>query len=307
MKNNKKSKLKFAMLILVLITTSFFSFSQTTDLARVEYLYMPFSKSNNSINRYRALIQAPIPINKEKKTFLVIGLEYRYVDINIQDIEDRAAFANFGNDPVGSVQRMDGYLGYTFKISELWRIGAKAGISVQSNLETSPSGDDFIYDGAVYLIRDNDGEGVEKPSRLILGLTYSTTPGRNFPLPLVNFNKEFHPNWTYTIGVPKTNIRHYLNDNHKDAIQAFATLDNFFGNIQNNFLVEDKVAANISMTTAVLGLGYEHFFTKHLLFYAYGAHSVYTEFRLRDPDGENVYTINEENSFYFRTGIKFKY
>ena len=189
MKNNKKSKLKYALLTLVFLTTTFFSFSQTTDLARVEYLYMPFSKSNNSINRYRALIQAPIPINKEKKTYLVVGLEYRYVDITIQDLEDRVAFTNFdGGNPVGSVQRMDGYLGYTVKMSDLWRIGVKAGVSVQSNLETSPSGDDFIYDGAVYFIRDNDGEEVEKPSRLIIGLTYSTTPGRNFPLPLVNYN-----------------------------------------------------------------------------------------------------------------------
>lgn len=64
------------ILILLSVLCAFEMVAQTTDLARVEYLYLPFSKSDNSINRYRALAQVPICINKEKKNFFVIGLEY---------------------------------------------------------------------------------------------------------------------------------------------------------------------------------------------------------------------------------------
>ena len=295
--------------------------AQTTDLARIEYLALPFSKSDNSINRYRALIQAPIPINKEKKNYLVVGFEYRYVDINIKDNEDVLAFteptpnANFQDNLVTSVQQIDAYLGYTWTTKNNWRYGVKFGPKFQSDFEDGLQSDDIIYEGAVYVIKDkkNDTLDGNKPYRLVMGLTYSTTPGRSFPLPILNYYKEFHPNWTYTLGVPKTNVRHYLNDNHKDAIQAFATLDNVYANIQQNFVPsssqnpDGKVAESIQETIGLLGLGYEHFFTEHLLFYGYAAHSVYNDFRLEDGKGDKIYKINTENSPYFRAGVKFKY
>ena len=310
------------ILLLVLVLFAFVMTAQTTDIFRVEYLHLPFSKSDNNINRYRALVQAPIPINKEEKSYLVIGLEYRYVDINIKDDEDLMGFMGsvppneaIQNNLVTSVQQMDGYVGYTWKHNEDWRFGAKIGLKIQSDFEGSLVSDDFIYEAAVYAILDNKDDTLSgnKPYRFIAGLTYSTTPGRWYPLPLLNYYKEFHENWTYTLGVPKTNIRHYLNDSHKDAVQAFATLDNIYANIQTDFIPvvdqgeEGTVAESIQMTIGLLGLGYEHFFTEHLLFYGYAAHSVYNDFRLEDGDGKKVYKINTENSPYFRAGIKFKF
>src|SRR5690606_28316735 len=118
----------------------------------------------------------------------------------------------------------------------------------------------ILYETAVYAIKTNKNDSLEKPYRLTLGLTYSAVPGRKFPLPILNYYKEFQPNWTYTLGVPKTNVRHYLDDGHKNALQAFATLDNFFGNIQekDRFVPlrnnpGDKVAENISMTNVIGG------------------------------------------------------
>jgi len=288
------------------------AFSQTTDLARVEYLTIPISKSKNSINRYRALIQAPIPLDKKRSGFLVIGLEYRYVDINIEDTEDVVAFGNY---LVSSTQRMEGYLGYTWKISDNWRLGGKVGARINSTFEGKITSDDVIFDTGVYAVLDKKKDTtVSKPYRFIVGLTYSTTPGRNYPLPLINYFREFHPNWTYTLGVPKTNIRHYLNDDHKDAIQAFATLDNIYANLQNNFVPvstdqnpDGEIVKNIEQTLVLVGLGYEHFFTKHFLFYGYAAHSVYNDFRLENDNGDKIYKINTENTPYFRAGLKFKY
>ena len=287
--------------------------AQTTDLARLEYMYLPFSKSDNSLNRFRTLIQAPIKIHKEKNNFLVIGAEYRFLDIQIKDAEDVAAF---GNNMVNSSQRFDFYIGYTWEHNDDWRFGAKAGPKIQSDFEGKLQSQDFIYEVGIYAIRDkrrNLVEG-EKPSRFVAGLTYSNTPGRWYPLPILNYYKRFHPNWTYTLGVPKTNIRHYLNSSHKDALQAYITLDNDFANIHAPFVPissgqnpHGKVAQSIQTTIGLVGLGYEHFFTKQFLFYAYAAHSVYTNFRLEDADGEKVYQINDKNSPYFWTGLKFKY
>tara|TARA_R110000851_G_scaffold124476_2_gene254805 strand:+ start:41105 stop:41980 length:876 start_codon:yes stop_codon:yes gene_type:complete len=286
-------------------------FAQTTDLARVEYLNIPFSKSDNSIQRYRALVQAPIPLDKENNSIFVISLEYRYIDFSIKDTEDQIAF---GDNLVDSSQDMRLNLGYTWKYNKDWRFGARVGARINSTLENSIESDDVVYEGGIYAILDKkDDTTVTKPYRLILGLTYSTTPGRNYPLPLINYFREFRPNWTFTLGVPKTNVRHYLNDSHKDAIQAFATLDNIYANLQNNFVPmssqnpNNKQVENIEHTIGLLGLGYEHFFTEHLLFYGYAAHSVYNNFRMENNDGDKIYEINSTNTPYFRAGFKFKY
>ncbi|MAP79669.1 MAG: hypothetical protein CL526_01145 [Aequorivita sp.] len=304
-----KRKIFFTSFLVLLV---FGMSAQTTDLARVEYLNLQFADSDNSINRYRALVQAPIPLDSDNKRIFVVGLEYRYVDINIKDTQDVFAF----NDHlISSTQRMDAYLGYVWKHNDYWRFGFKGGVKLQSDFEGSPISDDLIYEVGAYAVNDRTDDPVEgkKPYRFIAGLTYSTTPGRWYPLPILNYYKEFHPNWTYTLGVPKTNVRHYLNNNHKDALQAFVTIDNVFANIQNNFIPavdqgeDGTVAESIQLTIGLAGLGYEHFFTENLLFYGYAAHSIYNSFRLEDGDGKKVYKINTKNSPYFRAGIKFKY
>lgn len=300
----------FSTILLGLLTLGMTG--QTTDLARIEYLNLPISNSNNNIQRYRALIQAPIPLDEENKRIFIIGLDYRYLDVNIEDPEDKLAF---GDNLISSAQQIDAYLGYAWEHNENWRFITKAGIKVQSDFEGKLISDDLIYEVGAYVINDRTDNVVEgkKPYRFIAGITYSTTPGRWYPLPILNYYKEFHPNWTYTLGIPKTNVRHYLNDNHKDAIQAFATLDNMYANLNQNFTPtidqgeEGKIAETIQLTLGLVGLGYEHFFTKHLLFYGYVAHSVYNDFRLEDGDGKKVYKINVENSPYFRAGLKFKY
>lgn len=287
--------------------------AQTTDLARVEFLHLPFSKSGNSLSRYRVLAQLPLRMHKEKKNFFIFGMEYRYLNIEISDTEDRFTLKN---DRINSLQEIDAYFAYTWQHNDSWRFGAKAGPKIQSDFDGKLEKDDLLFEVGIYAIKDkrkNLAEG-EKPSRFIFGLTFSNTPGRWFPLPILNYYKEFHPSWTYTLGLPKTNLRHYLNRTRKDALQAFVTLDNDFANIHKDFIPlstnqnsEGKVAENIQVTMGIAGLGYEHFFTEHLLFYVYAAHSVYSNFRFEDGDGNKVYQINNENSPYLRTGVKFKY
>lgn len=264
-------------------------------------MHIPFSKSKNSLSRYRALVQVPVPLDKQLNHILVLGLEYRYIDINIEDP------VPFDPMQVDGVERMEASLGYVFKIAKNWRLGVRTSARISSTLNQSARGDDYIYAAALYAINNVSDPKDGKPYRIIFGLNYSTTPGRDYPLPLIDYSKTFKPNWDFTLGVPKTSIRHYVNDNHKDAFQAFATLDNFFGNLQRPITIDGRVAENISMTIVLAGLGYEHFFTKKLRFFAYATHSVSNDFRLRNNDRDDIYTINDQNSFYFRGGMKFKF
>ncbi|MBZ0327875.1 MAG: DUF6268 family outer membrane beta-barrel protein [Altibacter sp.] len=279
-------------------------FSQETDLARLEYTFIPQSKSDNSVNRVRAFVNFPIKLGWGNSSYLVPGVEYRNLDL---DFEDPVPFSVA---TLGKFEMFRVSLAYTFKMKNEWRVGLKSGFEIASNFEErTVKNRDIRYTGALYLIKDNTGDEVEKPNRFIIGLQYSTNAGRPFPIPIINYYREFHPKWSYSLGSPKTNIKYNINT--KNAIQGFITLDGFFSNIQRDLLVtypdgSSANADNISMTLIFGGLGYEHLFTKNLLVYVYSGHTFFNEIRLRDTERNNLYKINEENTLYFRGGLKFK-
>ncbi|PZD79536.1 hypothetical protein DNG35_00580 [Mesonia sp. K7] len=289
------------MLLILLTIAPSHSKAQTTDLVRLEYTRIPYTEGRQSVNRFRGFLQGPIPLWNDN--FLVIGLDYRKFDIDFDDTFP------FSTENLKELHNIQASLGYVFKPKPEsdWRLAVNTGVRIASNLQGKPISDDYIYSISAYAILDKKGDDATvKPYRLIIGALYSTTPGRNYPLPFINYFREFHPQWTYTVGVPKMALRYKFNaTNH---VQAYAMLDNFFANIQEDFAVEGSknIAQNISATQIILGFGYEHYFTDHIVFYAYGGHTVYNEYRLRDNDREDVYVIENDNTFYIRSGIKFK-
>lgn len=276
--------------------------AQVTDLTRVEYTYFPQRGSDNSFRRFRTFVNIPLKLN-DKGAFLVPKLEYRNVNFDYKDP------TTFSTDRLDKFQHFEVGLGYTFKMSKDWRFAVQGGVIAASNFQNDKLiGDDLITTGSIFFIKNKKNDGLEKPWRLILGLRYSTTAGMPIPLPFVNYFKRFDPKFSYTLGVPKTNIKYYLNK--KNVFQGLVTLDGFFANIQNNrVLVQNEgsvQADSISMTIVLAGLGYEHFFTKHLLMYTYAGFTVLNDIRLRDTNRDDVLTINDTNTFYIRAGLKFK-
>jgi hypothetical protein len=278
------------------------SSAQSTDLARLEYTYFPQSDSDNSFRRFKSFVNFPIALGREG-TYLVPGIEYENVNFKF---EDASPFS--GMDELDRYQSFSASLGYTFPMKNDWRFAATLGGMLASNFEEGKVvKDDLLYTGSVFFIKDRSGEGeADKPWRLILGLHYSTTSGFPFPLPVINYYREFSPQWSFSAGVPKSNLKYSFNEKHH--LQAFATLDGFYANLQKDrsMPLSGKVAENISMTIVLGGLGYEYNFNKHLVYYLYAGHTLMNDIRLRDHNRDDVYVINEVNTFYGRSGIKFK-
>ncbi|WP_265198674.1 DUF6268 family outer membrane beta-barrel protein [Aureitalea sp. L0-47] len=278
-------------------------YSQTSDIARIEYTFIPQHNSDNSINRFRGFINYPIPL-KWGDGYLVPGFEYRNVDL---DLESPVPFET---ENLRKFQTFRMSMGYTYKPSERWRLGFRVGVEIVSNFEQRTArASDLRFTGGGFIIRDRSADSLRKEDRLIIGLQYSTNAGRPFPIPILNYYRKFHPNWSYTVGVPKMNLKHFIS--RKSAVQSFISIDGFFSNIQNDLPIPNpngvaQIADNISMTTVMGGLGYEYFFTDHILFYFYGAYTGFNEIRLRDDNRNTLYRINEENTFYLRSGIKLK-
>ncbi len=279
--------------------------AQLTDLARLEYTFFPQGNSENSFRRLRAFINIPYEVYED--AFLIVGLEYRNVNLLLRDDPP------FNANNIERFQNFNTTLGFTDKWKNNWRWALQADFRLASNFDGTLIGDDFIVGGSAYFINDktknNLESPLEKPWRLILGLNYSTTAGRPFPLPFVNYYREFAPKWSHTIGVPKSTIKYKFLKGM--AVQGFITLDGFFANIQDNTEItlpnnETLLGENISLTTLLSGLGYEWEFIDHCIFYVYTGHTIVNEIRFRDTAGDNVYEVNNENNWYGRTGIKVK-
>ena len=296
-------KMRNLFFLVLLISVGFSAVAQSTDLARLEFTYFPQKNSDNSFRRIRAQTVFPIKMKKEG-SYLFPGLEYRNVHFRYDDPEV------FDTSDLDRFQSITATLGYTFKMANDWRFATNGGVKIASNFsEGYIDNDDLIYTGSVIFIKSKEDEVNDDAWRLILGLQYSTTTGFPFPLPIVNYYKRWDEKWSYAIGTPKSNLKYYLNDKHE--LQLFVTLDGFFANVQDNFDAtpsrngNDNIVDNISMTIILSGIGYEYSFTDHLKFYVYGGHTIRNDIRLRDSNQDDVYKINETNTFYGRSGLKF--
>ena len=276
---------------------------QATDLVRVEYTHFPQSNSDNSFSRFKSFLKFPIKLN-DSGAYLIPGVQYENVNFQYKDAEI------FSTEKLEHLQSYSFSLGYTFKMTQEWRFGVEGEAIATSNFETKKlQNEDVEYTASIYFIKSKEDDQLIQPWRLILGLRYSTSTSVSFPLPIVNYYRRFHSKWSYTLGVPKTNLRYYLGEN--SALQAFVTVDGFYANIQEKFRTnavaskDERFAQNISLTTVLSGIGYELNLSKYFSFYIYAGHSLINDVRLRDENQDRVYTINDRNSLYGRTGLKF--
>ena len=272
-------------------------YAQLSDLARIEYSFIPKTDSEDQYTRLRALFN--YPIKTQEDCYLVVGAEYNNIILNLTDEYP------FDNDLLKSVHVMDLNFGYTFKTNERWRVGINFNPRIASTLTSKITSDDMFLNGGVFFITDRTkDESLKRPYRLILGLTYNATAGVPFPLPLISYYRKFTDNWSYTLGIPKMNIKHDLSD--KNNLQLYVGLDGYYANIQRDLIINGKEVENISLSVIVAGLGYEYLFTKNLVAYAYAGYTLRLNNVLRDENREEVFRLDDLNSFYLRTGLKFK-
>ena len=287
----------YTLLVLLTLGCIHLAQAQLTDLARLEYSFIPSSKSEDQYTRLRAVVNYPIKI--KNKDYLIVGGEYNRILLNLEDEYP------FNTQQLKKLHVIDFSLGYTFKTSENWRLGLKITPRIASTLTSKLTSNDMFLNGGVFAIKDRtDAKDIDKPYRLVVGLTYNSTTGVPFPLPFVSYFRRVNEKWSYSIGVPKSNVKYFFSE--KSILQTFAGLDGYFANIQNPITVNQEIADNISLSVAIGGLGYEYCFTKHLIAYSYIGYTFLLSNHLRDDNRDNVYKLNDLNAFYFRSGIKFK-
>ncbi|GAB5475280.1 MAG: hypothetical protein Mars2KO_33790 [Maribacter sp.] len=269
--------------------------AQTPDLVRLEYTVIPENDSGIQTSRYRAVLNAPLKLS-DRDDYFVIGGEYNeyHFDVNRP--------LPFESNSLETLHIIDLNLGYTFKVTEDWRFIAAIVPRLASNFEIGIENNDFRLNASVAFMKER--KNIDKPYRFVFGLSYNSATGLPFPLPLLNYNKRFHPNWSYSVGVPRWDIK-YHSDNKKHVTQAALFLDGYFVNIQNDVLLpNDVVGTSISLSALVSAVGYQYKFTKEISVYGLVGYSLVQEGLIRDGNRNRAFILNNQGNIYLRTGFK---
>ncbi|MEM6719435.1 MAG: DUF6268 family outer membrane beta-barrel protein [Bacteroidota bacterium] len=286
----------------ILLCIVFFCITEThaqlSDLARIDYTYIPNAKSNIEYKRLRALFNYPIKL-KDDDTYLFLGLDYSNIHLN-SEVE-----FPFETRDLNDFQLLDFNIGYTTPLRNNWRLGMLFVPGVSTNLVANAlSLKDVVFSGTVVFIKKGKVYN-DKPERWILGVTYAGNSGFNFPLPFISYFKKFRPNWSYNLGIPKTNLQYYFSQRHR--LKAYAQLDGFASNLQREVpIIDGEAAGSINLTLILSGLQYEYHLTKQLQFYARAAYIFATNNELRNNSRNPIFELDNKAKIYLRTGIRFK-
>ncbi|NND16102.1 MAG: hypothetical protein HKN89_07235 [Eudoraea sp.] len=285
--------MKPTFLTILLFCAATIVVGQSTDLARIEYTSLPQGNTQQESSRYRVLVNAPIQTGIDE--YMVLGGDYSQIQL------DQAGTLPFDSESLRRLHVIDFNLGYIFKWNENWRFVGIFSPRVASNLNDGLVPSDIKLNATASLWKER--KDAEKPFRLVLGLSYNATTGLPIPLPLINYFKRFHPNWAYTLGIPKSQLRYYLTDKHILDVSLF--LDGYFVNIQDEIIVPgDELASAISLSAVVGSVGYQFKISKYVTWQSWLGHSIYQRGILRDDDRNSVYVLNNDPGFYFRSGLK---
>lgn len=282
----------------ILLCCSMEAHAQLSDLARIDFTYIPNAKSNVEYSRFRALFNYPIKL-KDDDTYLFLGLDYS--NIHLRSEEEFP----FSTRDLNDFQLLDFSVSYTTPLRNNWRLGVVFQPGFSTNLVADAiSIKDIVLSGTVVFIKKGKVFN-GKSQKLILGVTYAGNSGFNFPLPFINYYKKFQPDWSFSLGIPKTNLQYHFNKKHR--LKAFAQLDGFTSNLQREVpVINGEEAGSINLSLIVSGLQYEYHFTKQLQLYARAAYILVTDNELRSDSREPIFSLDNEAKIYLRTGIRFK-
>jgi hypothetical protein len=284
----------FSLWVLLLIVTINTIVAQTPDVFRIEYMLMPENSGDIETSRIKLVMNVPIPL-REKNDYIILGAEYNRYNFEVPD----DLFPN-SND-LSKFHVVDVNMAYMYKLSEKWRLIGVVTPRWSSNFVEELQQDDFNMNytvGAYKNIKD-----VEKPFILVLGISYNGTSPIEVPLPFLFYEKRFHPNWSYVLGVPKSGMKYFTKKGHFFQTELF--LDGYYVNIQNNILLPgNNLSTDVSSTALLLTLGYQYKITKDMSVYLIGGHSLFQNGVLRDEERNDIFTLNDEAGLYFRTGFR---
>lgn len=273
--------------------------AQILDLARIDFTILPSGASNFEFSRIRGNFNYPIKL-KNEKGYLFLGLDYS--NINFVYNSDEIAF---DTEAITEFQIIDINIAYVTKLKNNWLLGARFTPGISSNLKLFDSStEDIVFSGDLVFIKDMKDKSDTTPYRLIVGVSYSGNRGFPVPLPFLSYYRKFRPNWSYNLGIPRTNLQYHFSE--KNRLKLYAQLDGFTANINGGTPIDEGLAQSINMSLVLAGIQYEYHFKDHFEFYLRTSYILSRDVQLRDSKKNDILLIDDSNGGYISTGLRLK-
>lgn len=255
---------------------------------------MPKNSGDVETSRIKLLVNVPIPV-RDKKDFLVLGSEYNSYNFEVPD----ELFPDA--DEIRRLHVVDVNFAYVYKLNEEWRLIGVIAPRWASNFIEELQQEDFNMNYTAGAFQDK--KDIDRPFKLVLGVSYNATSPVRVPLPVLYYEKRFHPRWAYIVGVPKSGMKYFTPKEHFFQMELF--LDGYYVNIQNDILLAgNSLSTDVSYTALLFTVGYQYKITKDMSFYLLGGHSLFQNSALRNIDRKDIFTLNDAAGLYFRTGFR---
>lgn len=284
----RKLLILFGMLLVVLPVAG-----QTPDILRAEYMLMPKNKADAQLSRMKLLVNFPIFVGDSNN--IVIGSEYNRL---AYDLQKELPFSSAG---LKQFHVLDLNLAYVYKFEPNWRFIGVLTPRLASTLAEPLENGDFSINATIGFLKEK--KKVAKPMKLVMGIAYNSTVALRIPLPIIYYEKRFRPDWSFVVGVPKTGLKYHLNE--RQQFQTEFIFDGYYVNLQSNIVLPNTVtASSVSSSAALVTVGYQYKLAKGTFLYTYVGHTVFQDGVLRDEQRKDIFTLNDDPSFYFRTGFR---
>tara|TARA_R110002074_G_scaffold215713_7_gene385538 strand:- start:2062 stop:2934 length:873 start_codon:yes stop_codon:yes gene_type:complete len=284
-------KEKFYVIAIVLV--SFKGYSQFGgELFSFDYTLAPIG--NDDVDFYGTNFKLSIPIQL-KKGMLFNSLELNYYQLAYNNV-------NFITEDLNQFHEINYGLTYMYPMSDKWNINMRGGLLIASNLVGDITSNDLLFNGGITVIRKGDDQN--KPSKLMLGLMYSTITGKQRILPFISYIKEVNDRFSFGIGFPNTFAKYTFNETH--SLKTGLWFNGFNVNLSNPVGVDLSTQINkASFSSASLGLEYSYWMGDFWTITFKGGYSLYNNYELQDSENNTVYEFNTVSKPYFSAGFKF--
>lgn len=261
------------------------------DVFSFNYTLAPIG--NDGVDFYKTDFKLNIPV-KLKKGVLINSVGYDYYQLSYSN-------APVNTEELNSFHGVNYRFTYLYPLNNKWNLSAGVGVSIASNLASSITKEDFLFNGGVTAIKK--GGTYKKPSLFVFGLGYSTLAGKPSVLPLISYSKKVNDTFSYGIGFPNTYATYILND--RNSFNASLWQNGFYANLSNPVGVTMMDDANkASYTDISLGLDYAYQMDNTWAITFKAGYSFHNTYELLDRDNNTVYDFDLGPKPYFSTGIK---
>ncbi|WP_281766444.1 DUF6268 family outer membrane beta-barrel protein [Neptunitalea lumnitzerae] len=286
-----KSFMKFSPIFITLLIGQFSSAQLSDNL----YVNGGILSSNSVTDVYQFNAGFSVPIFKNEKNSFSLGFDYKYTNYSFVD-ED----VPFSFDQLEQFYTYTPTLKYAHAFSNKWSLIIKGGGQLATNYDTNDFKDSYYFNGTI-LVRKTDST---TNSSWTFGATYNPQYGFRTPIPVIAYTKQATERWSYQIGIPEMYTKYIVGKAH--TFSAFAKLDGFMGTFNDNLEIRTESYEDtgiLRQTYVLAGFGYDLNLWKNSKLQLKAGKTFYNDLSILDPENNEVYNFDIEDSFYINLGI----